>query len=147
MAGRPTNLTPEVHTAFVAALKRSWYIETAASLVGVGRSTVYGWMRRGRKETEGPFAEFLDDVKKALAEQEAHCLDRIRVAGADHWQALAWLLERRYPNRWSSSRAQLKELCKRWDELDEEIDRLRDRMASVPHGTPPDGQGNGTYRP
>jgi hypothetical protein len=144
MAGRPTNLTPEVHTAFVEAIKRCWYIETACALVGVGRSTVYGWMRRGRKETEGPFAEFLDDVKKAAAEQEADCLDGIRLAGADHWQARAWLLERRYPDRWSNRRDELKEMHKQLAELLKEVDGLRNRVASHVASTPAGHLGNGT---
>jgi hypothetical protein len=50
------------------------------------------------------YVQFFDAYKKALADAEADKFERIRQAGATRWQANAWLLERRHPERWSSQR-------------------------------------------
>jgi transposase len=120
-AGRPTALTPDLQAAFVAALRRCWYLQTAADVVGIGRSTVYRWLKRGRQEGERPYAEFRYTIKKALAEKEADCLDAIEGAGATHWQALAWILERSHPERWGNVKAELAQLRKRLAELEKAL--------------------------
>lgn len=109
--GRPEKLTPDVRAAFVSALQRGCYIETAAALAGVCKDTYYEWLKRGasprRKKDGEPYAEdlkyveFSDAVKKALARAEIGDLESIMGAakGGD-WHAAAWRLERRYPHRW-----------------------------------------------
>src|SRR5262249_8819191 len=101
-AGRPTKLTPELQTVFLEALRRTWYVETAAELAGVARQTVNHWLRRGRAKPRGKFGRFSSAVKAVLAEEEAR--HREAVAAADAWQAHAWLLERRHPQRWDAWR-------------------------------------------
>src|SRR5437016_3138122 len=115
MAGRPTDLTPELHDAFCAALRRTWYLDHAADLVGINRATVYAWMKRGRKEKKEPasiYTAFNGAVKKVLAERTADCLDIIADAAKSTWQAAAWLTERRHPEKWGSARAELADLRK-----------------------------------
>jgi len=53
-------------------------------------------------------AEFSDALKRAMAECEVRDLGRIeKAAGAGVWQAAAWRLERRYPERWGRRRVEL----------------------------------------
>lgn len=116
--GRPGKLTPELREALVAAIRRTYYLEAAADIVGIDRMTVYRWLRRGRKEKAGPYRDFCCALKKALAEKMATNLDGIQAAAADSWQALAWLNERRWPDLWGSSRKEIAELKKRLDALE-----------------------------
>ena len=58
-------------------------------------------MKKGESTSSGAYVEFLEAVKKAEAEAEALRVSRISKAGKEgNWQADAWYLERRYPDRW-----------------------------------------------
>jgi len=45
------------------------------------------------------YSDFADAVKKAEAEAEANALKAIKDATPQNWQAGAWYLERKYPDR------------------------------------------------
>ncbi len=111
--GRPTKLTDEVAKTFLKAIAHGCYIETACNLVGVSRDTYYGWIERANKaraksgkltKVEQSLVEFSDSIKKTLAKSELRELEHIVVAGESQWQAAAWRLERRYPDRWGRTR-------------------------------------------
>ena len=99
MAGRPTSLTPEVERAVCAALRGGNYRETAAQAAGLHRNSLRNWLQRG-EQGEEPYASFLCAVEKAEAAGERKLLREIR-KGCDGWQARSWILERRWPSRWS----------------------------------------------
>jgi len=99
--GRPSKLTPETQKLFVDAIAAGNYVATAAELAGIGQSTYYRWLEQGKTATRGRYREFWDAVKKAEAQAEAVRVARIaRAGGEGNWQADAWYLERRYPDRW-----------------------------------------------
>lgn len=111
--GRPSKLTDEVAQNFLAAIAHGSYIETACNVAGVARDTFYGWMERAREAqdkggklnaTERRLVEFSDNVKKILAKAELRDLRMIGNAAESQWQAAAWRLERRYPDRWGRTR-------------------------------------------
>jgi transposase len=118
--GRPTKLTPERQAAFVAALKRTYFVETAADLAGINRATVYRWLKKGRRARRGACKDFCGAVKKALVEAEADFLDGLRSHGGDAWQVYAWLLERRYPHRWGNQKHLIRQLLKKVTELEKD---------------------------
>jgi transposase len=97
--GRPTSLTPEVEKAIVLALRAGNYRDTAAQAAGIHRHTLRNWVIRGEQDEE-PFASFLAALEKAEAAGEKKLLREIR-KGVDGWQSRAWMLERRWPSRWS----------------------------------------------
>jgi transposase len=73
--------------------------EVAAQAWGIAATTVYRWMKRG--EPDRPFGEFCTALKRADAEAEIACLRTIKAAAnAGDWKAAAWMLERRYPEKW-----------------------------------------------
>lgn len=95
---RPTKLTPQVHERIVNAISKGNYIETAAALAGIDKTTLYDWLRTGadeearvngssrlrvRKE-EAIYVEFSHAVAQALAESEDHDLGIIAKAADDH---------------------------------------------------------------
>lgn len=115
MAGRPTKLTPQVQAKIVQAIVGGNDITVAAAYAGIGESTFYAWLERGRKERarlaaspnarprakETPFVEFLASIEKAQADAETRNVALIAKAAQDGtWTAAAWWLERKYPERW-----------------------------------------------
>lgn len=98
--GRPTKLTPEVQTTIVNALAAGTYLETAAAAAGINQDTLHRWLRNGARADGGLQKGFSEAVKKALASAEVRNLATITLASASQWQAAAWILERRYPQRW-----------------------------------------------
>ncbi len=55
-------------------------------------------MKRGGS----PYLEYSDAVKKAEAELERKALEGITAAGAKNWTAWAWILERKWPERYGT---------------------------------------------
>ncbi len=113
---RPTKLTPELQAAYLDALKRAWYFETAADLAGIDRGTVRRWIKRGRRERKGLYHEFCTAVKKASGERLATAIGRIEAA--EEWQASAWLLERSAPHLWSNHRHEITDIKRRLAEIE-----------------------------
>jgi len=101
MAGRQTKLTLEVQDRIVAALRAGNYQETAARYAGISEDTFYEWLRRGKEEPESAYSEFSEAVEKAKADAEVRDVALIDKAAHDgSWQAAAWKLERKFPNKW-----------------------------------------------
>jgi len=98
--GRPTKLTRELHDEIVRLIEAGNYAETAAAVGGIQPHTLRDWIRRGARETTGPYAAFSSAVKKAEGRAEASAVLRIRKAGQMNWTAEAWYLERKFPARW-----------------------------------------------
>lgn len=124
--GRPTKLTPETQQTIAQAIRANAYPETAAALAGIDRDSFYEWLKRGVREESGPYREFSDTIKKALAVGQMRDLAVIDKAANGYdvqktrvvdgpdgkittvetyrefaWQAAAWRLERRFPRLWS----------------------------------------------
>jgi transposase-like protein len=68
MAGRRTNLTPEIHQRIVAYVRAGAYTWVAARAAGVHPATFYRWMKRGEETPAGPYRAFYDDVEEARAQ-------------------------------------------------------------------------------
>lgn len=114
--GRPTLLTPERIRSITDILAAGNTMEIAAQGSGIAPATLYGWLARGRAErerltehrvtkpkpSEARFLSFLEAVEKARADAEATLVGYILAAASEPktWQAAAWLLERRDPQRW-----------------------------------------------
>ena len=112
--GRPTKLNIDTHNKIISAIRAGNYIETAAAYAGIDKSTLYDWLKRGEREkqrvaqnprykirkSEEPYVEFSNAVEKALAEAEVRDVAIIAKAAEEQWQAAAWRLERKFPDRW-----------------------------------------------
>ena len=118
--GRPLKLDAAILTQLLAALQAGAYIETAAAYAGLNKDTFYAWLKRGRAakekaldvesgeinqrkipKIERAFVEFSDAIEKALADSELLALQQIGAASlAGAWQAAAWRLERKFPQRY-----------------------------------------------
>lgn len=102
MAGRPTKLNRVVCEQIALLIRAGNTIEIAAAAAGIAESSFFAWMDRGEEAETGMYREFYDAVEQARAEAEALQVQRISLAANNgNWQAAAWLLERRYSERWA----------------------------------------------
>ena len=69
-----------------------------AAILGVSKETYSRWVNHPKTENQ---CQLSQQLKKADAEREAALVSRIMRASDDTWQAAAWLLERRYPERYA----------------------------------------------
>lgn len=99
-AGRPCKLTPEIQKRIVTALHAGNYIETAAAYAGISKDTLYRWLKQGARSKTGVFHAFSVAVEEAMAKSEVRDVILIAKAAVQEWQAAAWRLERKYPDRW-----------------------------------------------
>lgn len=99
-AGRPTKLTLTLIQQISRTVAAGNYIETAAAFAGVTKETLYKWLRRGARAKQGLHREFVDALEKALVQSEMRDVALITAAGRESWQAAAWRLERKFPERW-----------------------------------------------
>lgn len=103
--GRPTKLTPEIQERIVDLLKAGNYVETACAIVGIGRTTYYDWMKKADESSRAnKYTRFQDAVRQAEAWAEARNVAILSKLAEKHWQASAWWLERKHPERWSRDR-------------------------------------------
>ena len=102
MAGRKSKLTPERQQKIVELVAAGNYQNVAAHCVGIDETTLSRWLKMGSEQSSGPYYEFRQALKEAEAQSEAVRIERIATAGqTGNWQADAWYLERRYPDRWA----------------------------------------------
>lgn len=101
--GRPTKFNPEVCQRILDAIKNGATYHQAAEAGGVNYTTFLKWKQTGEKAESGVYREFYNNIKKAEEGGENQLLQNIINAGKlpQHWQANAWILERRHPDRWS----------------------------------------------
>jgi hypothetical protein len=96
--------------AVVQALRQGNYLDTASALAGISHETLKGWLTQGARDfvagERTDYAVFWARIAASLAEAEATDVARMNRAAQRDWRAAAWVLERRWPERWSS-RAQV----------------------------------------
>jgi hypothetical protein len=111
-------------------------LDGVAYSVGINPTTFYRWMREGRVATEGPYYEFFAVVKKGLAHFECYCLERMESDRS--WRRWAWLLERKFPERWGRRRlrmaARLRKPRRTMEELKAEMRRKLGTAMDGPAG-------------
>ena len=102
--GRPGKLTPEMKELIIKYILSGNYIEVAALAAGISKVTLYSWIKRGRMAREqgrrNIYRDFLNAIEQAFAKSEAHDVYNIAQAAETQWQASAWRLERKFPERW-----------------------------------------------
>ncbi len=99
-AGRPTNLTPEVHKQITEDIAGGMYAQVAAARAGITEQTFYTWLKRGQEEESGVYREFTECVLTSAGEAEKNATDSVQSRFGDDWKSAAWWLERRFPKRW-----------------------------------------------
>jgi len=123
-------LTPETHALIVEMLRKGHYRKVACAKARITERTLQYWIARGEAGIE-PYAAFVIDMAEAEAAIEDELLTAIReaqpaipeVRGADVWTSRAWIMERRWPKRWSG-RVRVS--------VNEEIDMFTSKLKAKP---------------
>jgi len=101
-AGRPSKLDEATQQKFLDAVREGLPYSTACALAGISETTFAVWRQRADAEPDSAYAGFMQALKAAEAEAEAANGKRIRSAADNgQWQAAAWILERRHPDKWA----------------------------------------------
>lgn len=97
-AGRKAKKTPERVERLLDNLRQGMSQASAITQAGIAKTTFYRWL----KEDE----QFKTEVETAEDFAEAVQIAQIKALGEAKmdWRAYAWLLERRFPDRWSAKR-------------------------------------------
>lgn len=150
--GRPVELTADIIKQVAAVLPRALYVETVSDTIGVHRGTFREWLKAGGREHRNRergkkpdpkldlHCELSTTVKRVSAAAEVDYLSVVQAAGSQAWTALAWILERRFPGRWSQNRAELRQLKKQVDALTRGLPGAKPRPQ-------PDEEGDGVDPP
>ena len=107
MPHQPRLLTPAVQKTICKAIETGAKLEIAARAAGIGARTLDEWLKHGRDELQadpdasGPCAAFVSKVMIASAKNEQELIGIIRKEAPKTWQAAAWLLERKFPQRYA----------------------------------------------
>lgn len=140
--GAPEKITPEITQKIADFIEAGAWIETAVALAGIHKDTFYAWLKKGASEESGPYKDFSDQISKAAAQFEFDAHSTIlqfgRGVGNDGkpvWQALAWVLERKYPKRYGR-----RESLRIEDESESKTrnGNIYDEVLAIIHGDQPD---------
>ena len=109
-------LTPSAINSLADAMKHGASIDVACNIAGVHRSTFFRWQEQAEdlynkldagqiqrsklKAREKHLLTFLEKVLFASSRYELELLKEVR-KGERGWQALAWILERRFRERYA----------------------------------------------
>jgi hypothetical protein len=92
--------TPEQIKRFVDTIAGGNYMDVAAAFAGISLIKVKSVLKIGAQTPKSPQAAFWRDVEEALAFAEIRDVQVVAEAAKSNWQAAAWRLERRFPQRW-----------------------------------------------
>ena len=102
---RPLKLTPEVEKAICDAIRETGCsVEASAAAAGVSASALFEWQARGRREASGLFVQFVEALTRAREASELTLVRSVLAGGERDWRAAAFLLERRFPERYGRQR-------------------------------------------
>jgi len=98
--GLPRKILDEtIRDRLIQAIKLGAFIEHACIYAGINSSTFRLWRKHAQSGLE-PYKSFWEEVQQAESESIVRRIARIEKAGLDgSWQADAWILERKYPDK------------------------------------------------
>lgn len=105
---RTTKLSPEIQERFCTLISNNAHFGTACRALKLPERTVRNWIALGTDEEDEtgkvvrkakqPFLTFREAFEEAQATAELLLVDQVKTNGG--WKGAAWLLSRRYGERW-----------------------------------------------
>jgi len=105
-SGRNTKLSEELIQEMCDLIAEGRTFADAARIRRVGESTFYRWLAEGRKENGKRLCKLLvERVQEASDFSEAEALHSLKMSAVknSNWRSAAWLLERRFPEKYGRS--------------------------------------------
>ena len=103
-----TTINAEKIDKIIQAVRAGNYFDAASAYARVPRRTFYDWMTRGRQhiidEKDTLERSLVERIDEAAGQAETRHVALIAQAAEKTWQAAAWWLERRFPQKWGQSR-------------------------------------------
>ena len=97
-----SKLTPQLREEFCKALENGASILGACGHVGITEPTYYNWIHKAEEaKTRNKYVKFKECVDTAKDKALFNFEQVIVSASMEHWQAAAWMLERRYPHMYA----------------------------------------------
>jgi transposase len=91
--GRPPVMTEEVQEDILRTIRLGLHADRAALAHGISSGTLRSFKKRN--------PDFAARMKSAEADAENGFLSRLLMHTDKQWTACAWMLERRWPERWA----------------------------------------------
>ncbi len=100
--GRKSKLDAGRRDKLLKAIRVGNDKKVACALAGISETTLYRWLDLAQKKNaRAELREFRESLERAEAEAEVLKVSRIaQAADNGRWQAAAWWLERKHPERW-----------------------------------------------
>ncbi len=96
-----SKLTQALIDEAVTLLEAGNYVNTVCDAIGVSEGIWYRWIKEAEDPKAAPLkVEFVESIKRATSEAERSYVGVIQDAAKQHWQAAAWWLERKMPEKW-----------------------------------------------
>lgn len=114
--GRDTHCTPQV-IKFAARLHAAGLsIPVLCKAMGIRPDVAMVWSARGRADLaagiDSPFSQWWCAMEEAKGASEANLVRLVSAGAASDWKAAAFLLERRFPQRWGKPEHRLPKAVK-----------------------------------
>lgn len=97
--GAPSRYSEELAEKVIQHILLDQSVSEAAQAAGLHIDTIMGWVERGA-QGNSKYKDFAERYKKAQAQTEARFLSKVQDPNTRDWQRWAWMLERKWPNRW-----------------------------------------------
>lgn len=99
MTGNKSKLTKQLIKKACQLKAKGYTNVQICQACGISEASFYAWQQKADGENTPLQTEFLEGLKKAEADKQAAMLAKIEEHGQEHWQALAWYMERLWPER------------------------------------------------
>ena len=138
--GRPPLLNEEIIEKTAKLLEVCAYIETVLNSLGIGRMAYMDWIKKGRAEqkriyhgekpdpTKSLYLRFTETIDKHIAISKINKLATIEAHGTMYWQALAWLLERQFPDEFGNQAHVIKEILQNQKETNRKLQQFEEEQ-------------------
>lgn len=98
---RPTKISKKIVDTLAKYIRAGAHLDTAAARAGISKQTLHTWLKAAARGDGTPLQnDLLEAVDLALADFEHGAVLGIMKASTTQWQAGAWLLERKFPDRY-----------------------------------------------
>lgn len=142
---------PQTVEKLMTAISNGYSYEACCSFAGISETAFYDWKQKGKiayaeeerriddgeeiiPEERNPFAIFYGDLMQKIAISEITLVNDLKERGVDDWRSRAWMLERRFPERWAQTQNLNVEKRKKKELTPEEIQKRIERYEKFLRG-------------